>query len=223
MTDVCPFSLGVATCNDVQDANPHMATLIQRSSILPARRTERFFTLSNNQRRVRLAIYQGENYYAADNLLLGELSVSVPPDEAGKQWVEVTFAYDINGILEVTAQSSSGDRRSKVILNPRLNWSEEEISQALERLNALPNRALPQEEDLLLLSRAERLFAQLSDCRREEAAYIIRALNEALQSGSSIRLAQEREGLRRHLDELEAWARRDIWGEPYDQNEEDTL
>lgn len=223
MTDVCPFSLGVATCNDVQDANPHMATLIQRSSILPARRTERFFTLSNNQRRVRLAIYQGENYYAADNLLLGELSVSVPPDEAGKQWVEVTFAYDINGILEVTAQSSSGDRRSKVILNPRLNWSEEEISQALERLNALPNRALPQEEDLLLLSRAERLFAQLSDCRREEAAYIIRALNEALQSGSSIRLAQEREGLRRHLDELEAWTRRDIWGEPYDQNEEDTL
>ena len=29
--------------------------------------------------------------------------MSVPPDEAGKQWVTVTFAYDINGILEVTA------------------------------------------------------------------------------------------------------------------------
>lgn len=71
MTDVCPFSLGVATCNDVQDANPHMATLIQRSSILPARRTERFFTLSNNQRRVRLAIYQGENYYAATTCFWG--------------------------------------------------------------------------------------------------------------------------------------------------------
>ena len=54
-----PFSLGVATYNDVQDANPHMATLIQRSSILPARRTERFFTLSNNQRQVQLSIYQG--------------------------------------------------------------------------------------------------------------------------------------------------------------------
>ena len=214
MTDVCPFSLGVATCDDLQDANPHMATLIQRSSILPARRTERFFTLSNNQRRIRLSIYQGENYYAADNLLLGELSVSVPPDEAGKQWAAVTFAYDINGILEVTAESSGGDRRRTVILNPKLNWSEEEIAQALEQLSALPDPSLPQQEDLLLLSRAERLFAELSDQRREEAAWIIQCLRQAAQSGSPIRLAQERERLSRHLDELEAWAQRDIWGEP---------
>ena len=85
MTDVCPFSLGVATYHDIQDANPHMATLIQRSSILPARRTERLFTLSNNQRRIRLSVYQGENYYAADNLLLGELSVSVPPDDVERR------------------------------------------------------------------------------------------------------------------------------------------
>lgn len=221
MTDVCPFSLGVATCDDIQDANPHMSTLIQRSSILPARRTERFFTLSNNQRRIRLSIYQGENYYAADNLLLGELSVSVPPDEAGKQWVAVTFAYDINGILEVTAESSGGDRRRTVILNPQLNWSEEEIARALERLNTLPDPTLPQEEDLLLLSRAERLFAELSDQRREEAAWIIQCLRQAVQSGSPIRLAQERERLSCHLDELEAWVQRDIWGEPYIDSVED--
>ena len=221
MTDVCPFSLGVATCDDIQDANPHMATLIQRSSILPARRTERFFTLSNNQRRIRLSIYQGENYYAADNLLLGELSVSVPPDEAGKQWAAVTFAYDINGILEVTAESSGGDRRRTVILNPQLNWSEEEIARALERLGALPDPSQPQQEDLLLLSRAERLFAELSDQRREEAAWIIQCLRQAVRSGSPIRLAQERERLSRHLDELEAWAQRDIWGEPYIDSAED--
>ena len=29
--------------------------------------------------------------------------------------------------------------------------------------------------------------------------------------------------MRRHLDELEAWAQRDIWGEPYIENEEDML
>lgn len=223
MTDVCPFSLGVATYHDIRDANPHMATLIQRSSILPARRTERFFTLSNNQRRIRLSIYQGENYYAADNLLLGELSVSVPPDEAGKQWAAVTFAYDINGILEVTAESSGGDRRRTVILNPQLNWSEEEIARALEQLSALPDPSLPQQEDLLLLSRAERLFAELSDQRREEAAWVIQCLRQAAQSGSPIRLAQERERLSRHLDELEAWAQRDIWGELYIEDEEELL
>ena len=227
MTDVCPFSLGVATCNDLQDVNPHMSTLIPRSSILPARRTERFYTLSPYQRRIRLSIYQGENYYAADNLLLGELSVSVPPDEAGKQSVTVTFAYDINGILEVTAESSGGERRRTVILNPRLNWSEEEINRALERLNALPDQSLPREEDLLLLSRAERLFAELTDSRREEAADIILRLTQALQSGSSIRLAQERENLLLHLEELEAWAQRDIWEPPfrdeYDDEDEEEI
>ena len=84
MTDVCPFSLGVATYNDVQDANPH-GHLDPAKQHSPARRTERFFNSLQHQRQVQLSIYQGENYYAADNLLLGELSVSVPPDEAGKQ------------------------------------------------------------------------------------------------------------------------------------------
>lgn len=40
-----PLSLGVAISNDVQNANPHMITLIQQSSILPARRMERTGTL----------------------------------------------------------------------------------------------------------------------------------------------------------------------------------
>ena len=221
MTDVCPFSLGTSVCNDIRDNNPHMAILIQRSSILPARHTERFFTLSDGQRCVDVIIYQGENYYAVDNLHLGKLSVTVPPDKAGKQWVEVTFAYDINGILEVTAQGSGGDRQHTIILNPQLNWSEEEIAEALARLNTLPNRSMPQEENLLLLSRAERLFAELSGDRRMEAAHIIQRLRQMLQSDSQIRMAREREQLRQHLEELEYWVQRDIWVD--DNDEEDLL
>lgn len=224
MTDVCPFSLGTSVCNDIRDNNPHMAILIQRSSILPARHTERFFTLSDGQRCVDVIIYQGENYYAVDNLRLGKLSVTVPPDKAGKQWVEVTFAYDINGILEVTAQGSGGDRQHTIILNPQLNWSEEEIAEALARLNTLPNRSMPQEENLLLLSRAERLFAELSGDRRMGAAHIIQRLRQMLQSGSPIRMAREREQLCQHLEELEYWAQRDIWGVSYlDDNDEENL
>lgn len=221
MTDVCPFSLGTSVCNDIRDNNPHMAILIQRSSILPARHTERFFTLSDGQRCVDVIIYQGENYYAVDNLHLGKLSVTVPPDKAGKQWVEVTFAYDINGILEVTAQGSGGDRQHTIILNPQLNWSEEEIAEVLARLNTLPNRSMPQEENLLLLSRAERLFAELSGDRRMEAAHIIQRLRQMLQSDSQIRMAREREQLRQHLEELEYWVQRDIWVD--DNDEEDLL
>ncbi|MDE5825343.1 MAG: Hsp70 family protein, partial [Lachnospiraceae bacterium] len=59
MTDVCPFSLGVATYNDAKDKNPHMAFLIQRSSMLPASHQDSFYTLSNNQQKLRFEIYQG--------------------------------------------------------------------------------------------------------------------------------------------------------------------
>lgn len=50
---------------------------------------------------------------------------------------------------------------------------------------------------------------------------------QALQSGSSIRLAQERENLLLHLEELEAWAQRDIWEPPfrdeYDEEDEEEI
>ena len=84
----------------------------------------------------------------------------------------------------MTAQSSGGDIRRTVILNPQLNWSEEEIRQALERLNALPDPARSDEEDLWSSPGGTlRLFAELSDSRRAEAAAIIQNLQEAMQSG----------------------------------------
>ena len=72
MTDVCPFSMGVATYNDARDNNPHMAFLIQRSSMLPASHQGNFYTLFDNQQKLRFEIYQGEEYFVSDNLKLGE-------------------------------------------------------------------------------------------------------------------------------------------------------
>lgn len=221
MTDVCPFSLGVATYNSQGDVNPHMAVLISRSSILPARRAQRFFTLYPDQRRIRLDIYQGENYYAADNLRLGELTVTVPPDEPGSQWVQVVFAYDINGILEVTAESSSGDRKQTVILNPKLTLSEEELQQELARLNALPTQSEIGEEDQLLFAWGQRLFAELTGPRREEAGYLLQRMQEAAQSGDPIRQAREREDVRRRLEELERWIQWDVLEQPEDEEEDE--
>ena len=221
MTDVCPFSLGVVTYNSQGDVNPHMAVLIPRSSILPARRAQQFYTLFPDQRRIRLEIYQGENYYAADNLRLGELTVAVPPDEPGSQWVQVIFAYDINGILEVTAESSSGDRKQTVILNPKLTLSEEELQQELARLNALPTQSEIGEEDQLLFAWAQRLFAELTGPRRQEAGYLLQRMQEAAQSGDPVRQAREREDTRRRLEELEHWAQWDVFEEPDDEEDEE--
>ncbi len=206
MTDVCPFSLGIAVCNDVKDQNPHMATMIARSSMLPVSRSETFYTLSDNQTHIRLRIYQGEGYYASENRQLGELTVRVPAGPAGKHSVFVTFAYDINGILHVDAESSGGDRRETVIMNPHVQLSEEEVQEKVAELKKLRYVASGSEEDHLLMAKAERLYEELLGSEREEVVRILDAYRYAIREGSPIELKKIRGYARTRLNALErAW------------------
>ena len=50
----------------------------------------------------------------------------MPPGPAGEQYATVTFTYDIDGILHVSAKSSGGDYRERLILNPHLHLTPEE-------------------------------------------------------------------------------------------------
>jgi len=203
MTDVCPFSLGIAVCNDVRDQNPHMATMIARSSMLPVSRSETFCTLSDNQTHIRLRIYQGEGYYASENRQLGELTVRVPAGPAGKHSAFVTFAYDINGILHVDAESSGGDRQETVIMNPHVRLSEEELREKVEELRKLRYVAGGSEEDHLLMAKAERLYEELLGSEREEAARILDAYRRIIRKGSAIEREKIRSQARMRLDALE--------------------
>ena len=101
MTDVCPFTLGIASYNDEKDTRPHMSPMIERNSVLPTSVEHSFYTLSDNQKAITVRVYQGEAYYTEANLKLGELEVEVPPAPRGQESVQVRFSYDINGILEV--------------------------------------------------------------------------------------------------------------------------
>lgn len=203
MTDVCPFSLGIAVCNDIKDQNPHMATMIARSSMLPVSRSESFYTLSDNQTHIRLRIYQGEGYYASENRQLGELTVRVPAGPAGKHFVHVTFAYDINGILHVDAESSGGDRRETVIMNPRVQLSEEELQEKIKELKGLCYVAGGSEEDHLLMAKAERLYEELLGREREKAAWILDAYRQVISGGNPIELKKIRSYARIQLQAME--------------------
>lgn len=170
MTDVCPFSLGVATYNSQIDREPHMAVLIPRSSMLPVSHSSRFFTLYDGQEHLKFDFYQGEDYFVSGNLKLGELRVRVPKGTAGSQWAEVVFTYDINGILHVSVESSGGDKRETVILNPNLHLSEEEMAKAMERINSI-RLTTEAHRDQRLFVQALSLYEQLGDERRSELSY----------------------------------------------------
>ena len=222
MTDACPFSLGVSTYSRRDDRTPHMAVLIPRSSMLAASHQERFYTLNDNQTGLRFEIYQGEGYFASENLKLGELEVRVPPGPAGEQSALVTFTYDIDGILHVSAQSSGGDFRERLILNPNLHLTEEETAQAMERIRQIQLAAQGDQRDQLLLERALRLYTQTIGPQREILVRLIGYWKDLMDCGDRIQRRREYDQIKERLDLLESEAEEDplqggIWfGEPDD-------
>lgn len=225
MTDVCPFSLGIATYNDIYDKTPHMAFLIQRSSMLPASHQGNFYTLHNYQEALRFEIYQGEGYFASENLKLGELEVQVPPGRAGEQYATVTFTYDIDGILHVSARSSGGDYRDRLILNPKLQLSDDEIQQALERISQIQLAALGTQKYQLLFEKALCLYEQAIGNERELLAELIRFYQKNMESGDRISREQAYRKMKQQLEQLEAQLQSEpsfkhIWTEAEDTDAE---
>ena len=204
MTDVCPFSLGVATYSYAGDKTPHMAVLIPRSSMLPASHQECFYTLHNHQNRLRFEIYQGEGYFASENLKLGELEVQVPPGLAGEQSALVTFTYDIDGILHVSAKSSGGDYRDTLLLNPNLHLSEEERAEAMERIRQIQLAAQGSQKEQLLLERGLRLYEQTIGQRRELVAELVGYWKRVMEQSDWIERERNYQWVKERLDLLEA-------------------
>ena len=221
MTDVCPFSLGVATYSHRGDKTPHMAVLIQRSSMLPASHQRSFVTMYDNQRALRFEVYQGEGYYAAENLKLGEVEVQVPPGPAGEQSAAVTFTYDIDGILHVSAKSSGGDYRERLILNPNLHLSEAEQKRAMERIAEIQLAAQGSQKEQLLLERGLRLYEQMIGLRRERVGGLIGFWKMVMEEGDLINRQRNYEQVEKELDRLEAEFQSDPFAEEFWGDEEE--
>lgn len=203
MTDVCPFSLGVAAYDSVKDRTPHLSVLIQRSSLLPAAHSRHFYTLHDDQTLIRCEIFQGENYYAQENLRIGEITISVPPGPAGKHFVRITFTYDIDGILHVSAESSGGQKVSTVILNAKLSLTDSEIEKKLEELEAIRRDAEGSDGDKLIMARLERLFCELGGDNREYVQHLFSTFRQVLDSGDRIALQKARERTKKEVLILE--------------------
>lgn len=96
LTDICPFSLSTASV----DFNGDLIStvLIPKNSVLPAKRTNTFYTSQPGQKFVDATVYQGEEKLALKNTLLAFANIELPPND-GHEELEFTFMYDINSIL----------------------------------------------------------------------------------------------------------------------------
>ena len=118
--DVCNHSLGLEVVRDTARGREsgYYDRLILRDTHLPFARTEVYSPIEDYQSVIRLQIYQGEDNLVMNNTKLGELLVEdIPANKAGEEAVEVTFRYNINGMLEVSARIVSTGKEVNTVIN----------------------------------------------------------------------------------------------------------
>lgn len=181
MTDVCPFTLGVESWHKKTHEQGYLLPMIERNSTLPAMHCQRLYTLTDYQREIAVRIYQGEEYYAKDNLYLGEVRIPVKPAPAGQEGIDVYFSYDINGILFVEVVNSQKVRNHILLANQSL--SEAELERYQKQMEELMIPPIQRAENQELLARLFACFEGSLGQRRYQIGFWIDRLTEGLQSG----------------------------------------
>lgn len=142
LVDVVPHSLGIAAVADtpIGLVPGILSVIIPRNSVVPISRSEMYVTASDQQEKVQIEVFQGENPIAKENVPLGSFMVEgLPPKPAGQVEIEVHFDFDMNGILTVTStEKGKGQEGSLVVSNTGTQrMSSQELRQAQLDLESL--------------------------------------------------------------------------------------
>ncbi len=207
LTDVCAHTLGTEI---VKEIGPNryqegvFSPIIERNTTIPVSRVEDYCTISDNQTQIEFGIYQGESRNVKDNLKLGELLVSLPPETKAGSKMEVRFTYDKNGILEVLVKTvATGEVKQLIIQNNPGSMSKKELEEQLEKLSHLKIHPRDRSENRLLLARADRIFQMSLGERRRFVEFLIAEFEQVVETQDEKKIEAQCEKLRRQLDEFE--------------------
>ena len=139
VTDGATHNLGLVVLNPQREHVIHV--MIPKMTAVPCEITDRFGTVDDGQRSVLIEVVQSlEQDQRKDEIdlfeayQLGECLLELPPDLPRGTPIQVTYKYNLDQVLEVTAKSLSDNTATaayevfSIIERPTLN--EEEVAQA---------------------------------------------------------------------------------------------
>jgi molecular chaperone DnaK len=190
LTDVCPYTLGTAPLQDSLFGKRQVFDpLIPRNTTIPTEQSRLYMTAVDYQTAVIIDVYQGESSDPDNNERLGEVRLTgIPPAKEGKEQIEVSFGYDMNGILQVKAsvvstgkQVSAEISTTGVKAKPRLDLSKWEQAEGSRQFRPL-------------IRKAEKVIASDKDVD-DHIRFLVSRLKEAL-------LLKNKEQAEEYRDEL---------------------
>src|SRR6201991_495924 len=207
MTDVCPYTLGTEVVRHLDNgtqAAGFYAPIIERNTVVPVSRIQRFSPVSAQQQQIRIGVFQGESRLVRDNVSLGELVLPLEPGPGHANGVDVRFTYDVNGLLEVEVTVvATGHVKQLVIESGEAHMSPVEIADRLASLSALKIHPRDTLENRTLLARAERLYEQLLGDMRDQLGQFILRFEQVLASQDARLISRDAAAFREALETIE--------------------
>ena len=222
LVDITPYTFGTSAFGDL-DGMPYpyvYVPVIHKNTPIPITKSEVFFTMHDNQHKVKVDIYQGEDPDAMNNIQIGEFTVENLSKVAAGNPIVLQLTLDPNGLLQVSAlEKNTGLEKSITINNAMASHQQNRLTDARERINALfddepvatitPQTTIDDGDQHIqqaqkLLKKAEEQLEQVSADDREDLINLIETINDAIAEQDSSTLQSAIEELSEILFYLES-------------------
>ncbi|MES2317251.1 MAG: molecular chaperone HscC [Pseudomonadota bacterium] len=207
MTDVAPYSLGIAIAREVGHESyegGHYLPIIERNSAVPVSRVENITTINDYQKELTVRIYQGEARMVSDNIFLGTLNFPILSKKAGEVSADVRFTYDVSGVLEAEITVLPSQEKHKLVITENAGvMTPQEIETRLAELNELKIHPRDRIENRTVVAQADRLYEQLLGQKREYLAQHVAAFQAVLERQDLVETRRARESLQQVLRQLD--------------------
>jgi molecular chaperone DnaK len=202
LLDVTPLSLGIETHGGVFEK------LIERNSTIPTKNTKVFTTVADNQSVVEIHVLQGEREVAKENKSLGRFElVGIPNAPRGIPQIEVTFAIDSNGIVNVSARDLATGKAQGIQINPAGGLSQTEIDRIIREASAFAEADHQRREIAQVRNRLEGMLASnervLAEFGEALAADERERIEETLKRSREIAAGDSREALNEAIFDMQ--------------------
>jgi molecular chaperone DnaK len=142
LVDVTPYTFGTSALGEYNgELYPfHYVPIIQKNTPIPVRKSEVFFTLSDNQTSVDVRIYQGEKPDALENIQLGEFRIEGLSRAKAGNPIILDLALDRDGILHVSAKEKATGLERRITIDQAMpRYDKSELDAARQRIDVLFN------------------------------------------------------------------------------------
>ena len=170
--DICMHTLGISVGKDTVDH------IIMKDSKLPCTENKIYSTSFDNQKSMTIEVYQGDATLKSENTKIGEFKIEgIPEASAGDEEVEVAFTYNIDGILEVTAEIiSSGESIVGIIDTMGVNSKPIEYSEDLGKWSS----SRLSSKSKTIIEMAEKKVPHLDSENKVKVVKVIESLKRAI-------------------------------------------